>query len=406
MNTFGSSGLQFPLYDPREPRESRSRFRRERLEDLDKANSFYCPVGRWPAYGWILLARRDLDQLNTYSTNLTLHISNTAKPDNVQALNGLSIVQAKCVTRGLASDPNALYLVKITDGRGILANEWFQFPTSSIYNIRTPAYPETFMRSSMNSGVPVTTTWTWTTMLQNLWEQMGTFLGDWPGLPFAPAGTPEGFWFPGVSAWSSLNDVLDHLGMTIVCDLTQDNPYTIVRNDATDDVFTALQTRYKTNLEDDLEWIDVGAARIPGSVKVFFRRRNGVYGTEETYRYDSFQWNMTPFYTVTVNAPASYSNAVGTHFMWSDYTVRYDENNSPLAADVTMANSIAQERVTQYYASIDPNSFISQTYAGALPFKTGSMVDGVAWVQTNLSWHGWRTKIVSGPCPPFAGIWG
>lgn len=411
MNTFGTSSKRLPLYDNRAIIDDRTRFRRADIPDLARANSFYFPSGKWPARGWLLLARKDYDELDTYSTSLQLEIGDPTKSDNVATIKNLSIVQARCVSRGLASDPNALYLVEITDGRGIIHNKWFQYPTNNVYNIRAPAYPQTFHPASLNSG----TTWTWSTMLQNLWEQMSTFLGDWPGLPsgVTPAGIPEGQWLTGIPAWIEINDVLDHLGMTVACNPTQDNPFTIVQCGATDTTFSALQTRYLTHLEDDLEWIDTGAARVPKYVNVLFRRRNSIYGTEETVTYRSdgpYQWDMSSSYTVTVTAPSTFSSAVGTHFLWSDFTVRYDQDNNPLAADTAIASTLAQERVTQYFGRIYRQTlgYMNQTYAGALPFSTGNQVDGVCWYMDYSSrdnWAGWRTQIVRGAHPPWPDLW-
>ena len=355
------------------------------------------------------MAREDYINLDSYSNDLELHIGDTTKSDNVGTLTNLSVVQAQCVTRGLASEENSLYLIELTDGRGILSNKWFKFPTTSYYNIRAPGYPDNFYTTSLNSG----TTWTWTTMLQDLWTQMGTFLGTWPGLPsgVAPLGTPEGFWFAGVSAWNALCDVLDYLGLTVACDPTQANPYTIVSTGADDTVFDALQTKYLTNLEDDLEWIDTGSGRVPKTVKVLFRRRNSVYGTEETVTYRSdnpYQWSMSAIYSVSVTAPSTFTFATGTHYIWSDFTVRYDQENNPVSADVVTAAAIAAERVNQYFDMIysRTSGYMNQTYAGAIPFKTGSQVDGVAWYQdySNQSRQGWKTKIVRGAEPPFDGI--
>jgi hypothetical protein len=423
VNTFGQpyvAGVTaaigpFPLYDPREARESRQRFRRDVIPALERANSFYCPTGRWPSRGWILLARSDYNQLNQYSDSLVLEIGDSTDPNNVSKLTNLSIVQARCVTRGLTSDPNALYLVELTDDRGILYNKWFQVVTTSMYNIRAPAYPQTFHPGSMNGG----TTWTWNTMFQDLWNQMnvldgGNILGAYPGLPAGVtiSGTPEGFWFSGVPAWYALNDILEYVGLTIACDLTQANPFTIVQPGAVDNTFTALQTKYLTNLENDLEWIDTGAGRVPSSVTVLFRRRNSVYGTEETVTFGddgiAKQWDMATTYSVSVNAPVKFTGAVGTHYLWSDFTVRYDQNSLPLTADVTTANQIAQERVTQYFARIyrQTAGYMSQTYASALPFTTGSQVDGVCWrMDHRAEWEGWHTELVRGPSPPWPDLW-
>jgi hypothetical protein len=417
VNSFGTAFLQFPIYDSSLERRNRARFRREALPLLERANSFYIPTGRWPSRGWILMRRTDYNLINTYSTSLQLQIGDPRSRDNVGVLQNLSIVQAQCVTRGVAADPDAIYLVELCDDQSILDNKWFQCPITSAYNVRVPAYPQTFYPWSLNAGSP----WTWSTMLQDMWTQMsaigggGQILGAWPGLPSAPTGTPEGFWFPGVPIWVAFNDVIEYLGMTVAPDLTKANPYTIVSAGAADAAFAALQAKYggvgspTYFLEDDLEWIDTGAGRVPATVKVLFRRRNQVYGTEETVRVDSpYQWESAAYYTVSINAPAQFASAVGVHFLWSDFTVEYDMDGNPLAADVATASAIAAERVTQYFARIyrQTAGFMTQTYAGALPFVCGSQVDGVCYYQDYRQGDGgWRTKIVRGAYPPFPEVY-
>jgi hypothetical protein len=427
VNSFGSAGLQFLLCDAREVNANRARFRRAALPDLLRANHFYCPSGRWPFRGWVLLPRSEYAQLDPYSTSLQLSIGDPSAPDNVGVLRNLTVVQAQCATRGTAGDPGALYLVELTDARGVLANRWFQYPTASFYNVRAPAYPSTdrggtYYPASMNGG----TTWTWDAMIGDLWGQMGALLGAYPGLPagVTVSGTPEGFDFPGVSAWHALCDVLEHLGLTVAADLTQPlatgAPYTIVQSGAPDVTFSALQAKFALPtsqggaLEDDAEYLDAGAGRVPGTVKVMFRRRNQAYGTEETvtYRSDAMaqQWEMSPYHVVTVSAPTQFvaAGAVGVDVIWSDFTVRYDQNSKPVAADVVYAAQIAAERVSQYFGRVyrQTSGYMSQTYAGALPFTAGSLVDGVCWERYGNDYGGWRTRIVRGPQPPFAGVWG
>lgn len=406
MNRFGTASTLYPLYDPRTVREARMRFRRDSIPLLDRANSFYCPSGRNPCRGWILMARGDYNKLDHYSTLLELEVGNPTQTNNIGTLSNLAIVQAQCVTRGLAADANALYLVEVTDRRGVLCNRWFQFPLQKFYNIRAAAYPQTFYSGSLNGGAA----WSWSSMIGDIWGTMSTFLGTYPGLPITPTGVPEGWDFPGVPAWDALCDVLDHLGLTVACDLTSTTaPYTIVSEGAADTTFTALQTKYKTNLEDDQEWIDTGSGRVPSSVVVLFKRRNSIYGSEETVRYDSLQWEMTPYYSVTVAAPSTFSAAAGTHHLWSDFTVRYDQDGNPLSADTTTAAAIAAERVTQYFARIYHATLgsMTQTYAGALPFTTGSQVDGVCWYQDyrDDDRQGWRTQIVRCAHPPWPDLW-
>lgn len=50
---------------------------------------------------------------------------------------------------------------------------------------------------------------------------------------------------------------------------------------------------------------------------------------------------------------------------------------------------------------------MSQVYTGALPFVTGSQVDGVRYYQdyNDQDRQGWKTELVRGPYPPWAEVW-
>jgi hypothetical protein len=405
-----------PLVDPALVRGLRDRFNRPRVPELAFANAFYCPGHRWPARGWVLLGRAGYNQITTllgasglYKTNFQLNLDDFFNLQNVTggsgqpATNGillqnLALTQARCVTRGLASSPNAIYLVELTDPRGLLSNAWFQAPTTSQYNVISPAYPGQFYSLSTPGGG---TPWNWNAMVADLWGQMPV-LGAYPGLPITPAGTPEGFVFPGVSCWDALCSVLDLLGLTISVNLTKSAPYGIVSLMGTDAAFTSLQSQYLSSLEEDLEWIDAGAGRVPGKVTIYFHRYNAQYGTEETVRRDALQWASTPLYSVTVTGPSPYSNSPGTHYIWDDFQVSYDVNNLPVAADAATAATIAAERAQQYYNRVTRGTagYLTQVYAGAINFFTGSLCDGVCWYQREGR-LAWRTEVLRGPDQPW-----
>jgi len=415
------ASAQAVLFDPRFQRSSRRRFHRHLIPQLQLANSLYVSSGIWPARGWILLRRGDYNNINPYATNLQLQIDDFQ--NGTLTFNNLSIVQARCVTRGIAADPDAIYLVELTDQRGLVYNQWFQAPINQFYNVRAPAYPGQYYTDSLISG---TSTWTWSQMVGNIWAQMAGILPGYPGLPITPTSPVEGFSYVGVSAWEAVNQILDLLGCAVAVDLTQATaPYSIVDLSVNDTSFAALQSKYVGLLEDDLEYIDTGAGRVPREVIVYFQRRNEYYGTEETVRMDNLQWSSTPSYAVTVNGP--FPNAIGIHYLWSDFTVRFDVDNNPLAADVTTANAVAAEQVQEYYNRLigSTQGYMRQTYAGALPFTTGSSCDGVCWhmdfraqdysreddpvlrmtdpkvrPETRQSGRlGWRTELIRGPRP-------
>lgn len=397
-----SSGLPsypggfFPLYDPKFERANRRRFRRQFLPQLQMANSLYVPSGPYPARGWILMLRSDFLNINPYSVALQLQIDDFDNPP--LTFNHLTVVQAHCVSTGQSGDPDSVYLVEITDKRGVLYAPWFQAPTTSAYNVLAPAYPADYYSLTENGGVP----WTWDQMIGNLWGQM-PLLGAYPGLPVVPTGTPQDWWLPGVSAWEALNRMLDLIGCVLTADLTSATPYGIADLNAEDFNFNANQLAFAHLLEDDLEYLDMGSGRVPFSVTVLFHRVNQYYGTEETIRRDSLQWGTTYAHAVTVQGP--FPLARGTHYLWDDFAVRYDEDNQPLAADIATANTIARERAGDYFARTQRGTqgYLWQLYAGALPFATGSRTDGVAW---RHDYHedyrrGWVTEVLRGPQPPW-----
>jgi len=401
------AAVTLPLQDPIPERANRIRFGRERAHRLELANSLYCPAGRWPSRGYVLVLRSDLNNVqNKYATNFQLNFTDV-KTGTSLTFQNLSIIHAWCVSRGNTADPDAVYLVELTDNRGILWSPWFQFPTTSQYNIVAPAYPGQYYSGSMNAGVP----WDWNGMVGDLWGQMGTFLGTFPGLPSFPTATPEGFSFPGVGAWDALNRILELTGMQVSADHTNSPQYGIVVVGATDAAFAGLQAKYEGDaIEDDYEYIDLGAGRVPGNIIVLFHRRNEYYGTEETVRRDSLQWWTTPFHQETITATqagfSQFASAPGTEYIWDDFTVRFDIDGNALAADVAQANAIAIQRAGQYYQRVYRGTFgyLRQVYTGVLPFITGSMVDGIRWAQARTG-QGFTTTITRGPQPPFGELW-
>lgn len=395
VNGFGSPGQLFQLVDPRCVREHRERFRRDSFPELDRANSYYSMSGRWPDVGWLLLDRNSYNGLNTYASNLQLTIC-----DMVNApltISNISIVQARCVTRGIAADPSAIYLVEVTNNEGVLYNPWFQYPINAQYNVRAPGYDGSYYSGSLNGSVP----WTWSTMVGDLWNKSGGLLGNYPGLPIAPTSAPEEFVFVGVPVWEALSRVLDYLGLAVSGSFPN---FSIIVPGATDSNFTAQMAKYATNLEDSMEYLDTGSGRVPSQVVVYFHTRYQTCGIEETVRRDSLQWQNDSAYSVTVAAPSQFSGAAGTGYLWADYTVRLDQNGNPLASDVATAAAVATERVNQFFNTIyrGTQGYLRHVYSGVIPFATGKQVDGVRWFNTGMlgsdedEFSGWRTEILRG----------
>lgn len=337
----------------------------------------------------------DYQHIDPYATDLQLVIADLIHPP--VTFGGLTVVQARCVTTGVPNAADAIYLVQITDARGVLFNPWFSQLTTSQYNVRSPAYPQQYYSQTMNGAAA----WTWDEMIGNLWQQM-PLLGTYPGLPIVPVGTPDGWRFPGMSCWQALNQVLDQQGLVLTADLTLDEPYGIVQAGSVD---TAFDTFLANNIpEDDFAYIDAGSGRAPGTVTVLFHRRNEYYGTEETVRRDSLQWDTTPLYQVTVTATdagfPSFASAVGQQYLWADFTVRYDTDNNPLAADVVTAAAVAIDQANAYYNLTQraTSGYMRKVFTGAQPLGTSGQLDGVRWMQTIMDPQrgGWRMECIRG----------
>src|SRR3974390_2243486 len=145
-NTFAGQVLK----DPRKIRQRRPRFKRDRIPELDYANSIYVAAAEHAPRGWILLDRAGWNAINNsaagiYGTNFALNIDECIASQFSSSqqiiLQNLAIVQARCVTFGIASAANVIFLLEITDARGILKNRWFDFPINKNYNSLAPAYP-------------------------------------------------------------------------------------------------------------------------------------------------------------------------------------------------------------------------------------------------------------------------
>lgn len=398
-NTFGSPSGPREVFHPGLARGTRRRFRRDRVPGLDLANGLYVPTGLWPARGWLLMRRSEYDQIDPYATDLELRPQDYLKVTPGLVFGGLTVVHARSITTGLAEDPDAIYLVEVTDARGRLFNRWSCRGVNAQYNVRAPAYPGEYYSGTLDGG---TTPWTWDRMCQDLWSRMNE-LGSYPGLPSTPGGTPENWSFPGSPVWPGFCRILKFLGMTVACDLTVSSPYTVVDQGGSDASFTAATARYRRLLEDDAEWLDGGGGRVPGRVVCYFHRRNEQYGTEETVRRDTLQWQTSSLYEVSVTSPPPFDASPAIHHLWGDFTVRYDVDNSPLAADVAQAAVLAQQMVSDYFRDVfsATDGFMRRRYAGTVPFTTGSQVDGVCWRQDFRDRGGWVTEVVRCEEPPW-----
>lgn len=107
-------------------------------------------------------------------------------------------------------DTNTAVLLELVDIRDLLARS----PVNRRYNLRGCPGGD-FLANTIDGCVP----WTWARLVEDLWKQLPG-LGDFPGLPFTPHGTPEGFVFDDGSLLDAINHVLTRLCCAALYDPT------------------------------------------------------------------------------------------------------------------------------------------------------------------------------------------
>ena len=355
--------------------------------DFARANSLTNPLGPVPARGWFLISRGDLNKLNL---NASHSVTFNAEIGGSYPLYGLWITKARNLTPGTTGDTKACYLVEVADSRHKLADPYLGIGIKNKqYNVRAPDYsadgtPATnYYSASLNSG----SVWTWLTMVQDLWALM-PHLGTVPSaLPYNPDGTPEGWIFPGVSAWKALNTVLYRLGLAVKCDLTlKTNQYSLVQigaaDSATDRIISTAEAA-KTKIY-DAEFVEPTATRVPGNVRLLFHRQNLHYGNEETTPRTSAQWATDPLYFVDQPSGATGADTDLFAPLWDDLPDLLDATDA--ATNVAGMTSRAADHATAWLGMLQTR--FHKIFSGVMKIQPGSTLRAVSWRQDLLGLGG------------------
>ena len=172
-----------------------------------KPNSFRCPLGPESGKSYVLMQKRDALKLKDKEPNVWDAVISDG--EEKVTLKGLYLVNALCLAPGWEDEPTAPYLCEFADQRHTLP--WLECDKG--YNLRDD--DGAYLTASLNAG----TAWTWAQMIENLWDACVTGQ-EYPGLPFVPEGTPEGFAYWSTSAWKALNHALTRLACAIKVSLT------------------------------------------------------------------------------------------------------------------------------------------------------------------------------------------
>lgn len=378
--------------------------------DFGLANSVTVPLGPRPTRALFLMSRGDLDTFDgeAYHTATLIEHDERGIERARRELKQLIFVNARCLTPGKAGDEDAVYLAEFADARWLCHNHAFSVPINKQYNVRAPAWGTSgstlYYDSSTNSG----TAWTWATMIADVWNLMSTQLGSAPSLPFTPDGTPEGWKFPGMSAWVALNQLLYRIGCAITVDLTaSSSQFSIVRVGATDTTQDALEAalvlaQAGARIHDE-EFIESNVGGFPYGYRVFFQRVQEHYGTEQTTQQTSAQFSTAQVYSVDVNG--SYYSDTDSNILtpiWDDLPAIYDASGA--ITNAAACTTRAAERAADAERMMDTGgAMMHRTFVGLRAFKPGSKLKGVCWRQDLQGIRdpehpgGWVTEIVRHP---------
>ena len=370
-----------------------------------KANSIFCPLGSAPSRAWLLMLKRDVDQLATSSVGQpdpqtqaqsavphTIHWTpvetdqNSAANPTTTTLNfpGFYLIKTERLLGGGSSDPLALHLVELADARAL--GEAISDSGSTVANLRSYANPADYLTGS--SGA------TWDSLVQTLWEK--TPLGTYPSLPAAlisptpPAtplldGEPQNHWFIGLNAYRSLNAVLDQIDCAI-----QPSPFDGLFNIVQlGDTAAGIPTP-TAPLAWDGEPKNLNILQAPANITVYNYSHFKSYGQELDTEVAS-NWALDAKVrsnTAATNVPG----AQGTLPLWDDLPVVLDENgqiSNASALSTRIANRQARY-VTRSTVNAKHRIYMGLT-ASIVP---GGEIKAVIW----RSWgDGTFTEFVAGP---------
>lgn len=339
-----------------------------------RPNSWACATGCRSGVGWILLPRSSLVALGVIAADGSAASGQSVPRDLVMGVDagelsgaakgtfsvthrGLHVVRAENITPGLRGDDAACYLVELADRRRIARLAL----VNTSYNVRKPP-PDVadYYSATLNSATP----WTWTQMAQDVWEAVGTgTLGAYPGLPYAPDGTPENFSFVG-HALDALGWVLERIGCALRLD-TQADAFSIVRLAADDAAASdALSARDEFRI-DDSESINANYGRVPQTLRVYFPRQEAAAPTTT---------GSSPWHSVDATDPGGTLAGVasGTYAAcFDDLPAVYDSGGSLTnSSDLTAR---ANARAADFFARLRREQ-ISRAYA--LPLSDAGLRPG------------------------------
>lgn len=345
-----------------------------------RANSFRCPLGKEPGRGYVVMNQAELKKLGGGAGNLnqafTLKFRDAS--NNQLPIPNLFIEHAEAISPSFLADGSMPYLLTLVDERRALA----MAPTAKAYNLLcSPA--GNYLSQTLNSGVA----WTWAAMASSLWSQ--ALAPAFPGLPFAPDGTPGPFNYQRSDSWTALNDFLQRLACALRFDPIT-GAVSIVRLGVVPAGNAAIIKKLvaaHAKVWDDFEKEPV-VARLPQFVRVMWREQpRPLDGTNEWYfldKTDTTKGNAgffaNTYVVVEDDLPALMPVGGGTPTNLAALTSRSTER----AADYYRKAELFNARQRMIFAGIQP---------AAVPLLGGQFVE-IIFEETG---GGFFTSVVARP---------
>lgn len=360
-----------------EPSDPRFRYALER-----GANSLTVPIGQEPTRGYFLMLREDVAAIDLTAPQtfqlLSSEMHRGGRVDQTSTLDfpNLYVVNDPLRIDGVGdANPVAVYLVDVADIRHAL-NRFSCL--SKCYNLRKPgpgykiASAERFYSASLDSAA----LWTWDTLCEDIWDQIGVEIGSYPGLPYTPLGSPEDFRFFGVNAWDALHQVLAQIGCTTKPLPTQATVgFDIVQLGEDQANLTTYETKYNAKEKHNLDALDAVALRVPHTIRVFFYYRD---------ERQPDNWALAPY---SVDKTTGVTGAIaGTVLpLWSYIPARYDFTSG--LQDSSALSNLAGE-IKDNWLQIHNVARARKVYMGIVAdVLPGELIRAVEWRDAGYGWQ-------------------
>ena len=348
-----------------------------------RINSFRTQLGPEPARGYVAMSQANLKALGNLNASFTLKFRDDQ--NNTVSIPNLYVAHAEAIAPSYAADSTMPYFLTLVDRRAI----WTMSVIDQAFNL--PACPGSlaYLAPTTNSGIA----WTWSAMIQAIWNAISATFPAFPGLPFVPDGTPGGFNYFASNAWAALNDALARIACAFRLD-----PFTgavsIVRLGNANAAGAAVLKKLAG--QQQLIWNDYEnepvVTRLPSNVCVRFRKQpRPIDGTSEWYVIENGD-------STGGNKGAAAQSAV----MLDD-----DEPALMISGVSTPANSAAlitraTERTKDYFRKLESfnnrNRYIWMGIQPTVAQVLGSQFVEIAWEERG---DGFRTSsAVPGPTIP------